>query len=79
MEKVNATSFRKDLYTILENVTKYNTPINITTKNGNAVVISEDDYNSIMETLYLSSIPDLKNRITDGINAKDEEFEDFKW
>lgn len=79
MEKVNATNFRKDLYTILENVTKYNTPINITTKNGNAVVISEDDYNSIMETLYLSSIPDLKNRITDGINAKDEEFEDFKW
>lgn len=79
MEKVNATNFRKDLYTILENVTKYNTPINITTKNGNAVVISEDDYNSIMETFYLSSIPDLKSRITNGINAKDEEFEDFKW
>lgn len=79
MEKVNATNFRKNLYSILENVVKYNTPISITTKNGDAVILSEDDYNSIMQTIYLSSIPEIKKRVVDGIDAKDEDFEDFEW
>ena len=55
MTNTNITNFRKDIYNMLENTIKYNEPINITTKNGNAVVISEEDYNSIMETLYITA------------------------
>ena len=61
MTNTNITNFRKDIYNLLEQTIKYNEPINITTKNGNAVVLSEEDYNSIMETLYIMSIPNLKD------------------
>ena len=54
MTHTNITSFRKDIYNLLEQTIKYNEPINITTKNGNAIVLSEEDYNNIMETLYIS-------------------------
>jgi len=65
----NATSFRKDMFRILEQTIKWGEPVNISTKDGNAVVISEDDYNGLMETLYLSSMPDVKNAIIEGLNT----------
>ncbi len=43
MRNVNVTNFRKDIYKLLESAIKYNEPINISTKSGNAVVLSEDD------------------------------------
>lgn len=68
MTNVNITNFRKDIYKLLEQTIKYNEPINISTKNGNAVVISEEDYNNLMETLYISSVPGLKDKIIKGLN-----------
>jgi len=65
----NATSFRKDIFRLLEQTIKWGEPINISTKDGNAVVISEEDYNGLMETLYLSSMPDVKNVIIEGLNT----------
>lgn len=73
MTNTNITSFRKDIYSLLEQTVKYNEPLNISTKNGNAVVISEADYNSLIETLYICSIPKLKDDI---IEASKEDFED---
>lgn len=73
MTNINITNFRKDIYELLEQTIKYNEPINISTKNGNAVVISEEDYNNIMETLYISSVPGLKDDI---IKALKESVED---
>ena len=73
MTNVNITSFRKDIYRLLENTIKYNEPINISTKNGNAVVLSEEDYNNLMETLYIESIPGLKEEI---IEAAEEPLEE---
>lgn len=81
MTNTNITNFRKDIYNLLENTIKYNEPINISTKNGNAVVISEEDYNSIMETLYIMSVPNLKDEIVKE-NDNDEEYVDeseVKW
>ncbi len=69
MINVNITNFRKDIFTILEQTIKYNEPVNISTKDGNAVIISEDDYNGLMETLYLSSIPGLKDKIVEGMKT----------
>ena len=65
----NATSFRKDMFRLLEQTIKWGEPVNISTKDGNAVVISEEDYNGLMETLYLSSIPDVKKAIIEGLNT----------
>ena len=48
MTNINITNFRKDIYKLLENAIKYNEPINISTKNGNAVVLSEEDYKNLI-------------------------------
>ena len=74
MTNTNITNFRKNIYEMLETTVEYNEPINISTKKGNAVVISEQDYNSIMETLYIMSIPKLKDEIIERGNDSEEEF-----
>lgn len=82
MTNTNITNFRKDIYKLLEQTIKFNEPINITTKDGNAVVISEEDYNSIMETLYITSIPNLKDEIISRTKDSEDEYVDeseVKW
>ena len=66
MLHTNATSFRKNLFSLLENAVKYNECININTKIGNAVVISEDEYNSMVETLKILSNPAMKEKVMKG-------------
>lgn len=68
MTNVNITNFRKDIYELLEQTIKHNEPINISTKHGNAILLSEKDYNNLMETLYISSVPGLKEDIIKGLN-----------
>lgn len=82
MTNINVTSFRKDIYNLLEQAIKYNEPINISTKNGNAVVLSEEDYNSLMATLYIETIPKLKEEILERANDTEDEFideEEVEW
>jgi PHD/YefM family antitoxin component YafN of YafNO toxin-antitoxin module len=69
MINTNITKFRDDIYNILKQTITFNEPVNISTKDGNAVLISEADYNGLMETLYLSSLPDMKEKITDGMKT----------
>ena len=69
MTNTNITNFRKDIYEMLEQTIKYNQPINISTKNGNAVVLSEEDYNGLIETVYLSSIPKMREKLIKGKNV----------
>jgi PHD/YefM family antitoxin component YafN of YafNO toxin-antitoxin module len=69
MLTTNITNFRKNIFCILEKTIKYNEPVNISTKDGNAIIISEDDYNGLMETLTLSSIPGMKEKIIEGLNT----------
>ena len=73
MTNVNATNFRKNLFGMLEQTIKYNEPINISTKEGNAVLLSEEDYNGLIETLYLCSIPGMEEKIVEGINTPIED------
>ena len=69
----------KDIYNLLEQTIKYNEPINISTKNGNAVVLSEEDYNNLMATLEIENNKKLKEDIEKGmkeyINDSKEESE----
>lgn len=73
MTNTNITAFRKDIYNLLEQTIKYNEPLNITTKNGNAVILSEEDYNNLIATLEIESNPKLKEEIIK--RAKDDEDE----
>jgi len=73
MTNTNITNFRKEIYELLKQTIKYNEPINISTKEGNAIVISEADYNGLLETVYLMSIPEVKEKIIKGKNTPIEE------
>lgn len=73
MHNTNITNFRKNIFGLLEQTIKYNEPVNISTKDGNAVIISEEDYNGLMETLYLNSIPGMREKIIDGMNTPIED------
>lgn len=66
MSTINITNARKDLYNLVENVSVYHEPALIVGKKGNAVLISEDDWNAIQETLFLDSIPGMTKSIMDG-------------
>lgn len=69
MLNTNITNFRKNIFSILEQTIRFNEPVNISTKDGNAVILSEEDYNGLMETLYLSSVPDMKEKIIEGLHT----------
>ncbi len=70
MTNINATTLRKNLFGMLSNTIKYNEAINVSTKEGNAVILSEEEYNGIMATLELSASDKLKNKILAGKNEK---------
>jgi len=69
MTTMTITNFRKNIYSLVENTVKFNEPVNITTKEGNAVMISEDEYNGLIETLYLTSIPGMREKLTEGLDT----------
>lgn len=64
---VTATKARATLYHLIAEVQEGNDPIVITGKQGNAVLISEDDWRSVEETLYLLSIPGMRESIRSGM------------
>lgn len=66
MRTINITSARKELYSLVEAVNCDSVPVLITGKNGNAVLISEEDLNAIQETLYLTSIPGMAESLIQG-------------
>ncbi len=80
MSSINITNARKDLYRIVESVNETHDPIHITGKNSSAVLVGEDDWKSIEETLYLLSIPGMRDSIIDGMKTPIEKLEsDLDW
>ena len=78
----NITKARKDIYKLAEMAIEQNMEVNINTKKGNVVLISEDEYRSLLETIYLSSNPKYKKTLVDGLNLKYEDTlgeDDIKW
>lgn len=67
MSVINITSARKELYNLVEDVNLYSEPTLIVSKKGNAVLISESDWNAIQETVYLNSIPGMVESIQEGM------------
>ena len=54
MMNINITNARAELFKLASSCIKYNNVININTKEGNVVMLSEEDYNNLIETLYLA-------------------------
>ncbi len=66
MPTTNISVLRKDLFNSIDNVIEYNEIITVNTKKGNAIIISEEDYNALLETLALQSDPRVIKKIKDG-------------
>ena len=66
MTNINITNFRKNVFDYVSQVVEFNEVVNISTKNGNAVIISESDYNALLETLHICSVPGLTAEIIDA-------------
>jgi prevent-host-death family protein len=68
MTILNATEARTKLYKLIDQAANTHQPIIITGKRKNAVLISEEDWNAITETLHLLSIPGMRESIKEGLN-----------
>ena len=73
MPTLSATEARTKLYNLIDQTASTHEPILITGKRGNAVLISEDDWRSIQETIYLLNIPGMRNSIREGLATPLEE------
>jgi len=67
MTSLPVTKARAKLYELLDEAASSHEPIQITGKRSNAVLVSEDDWRSIQETLYLLSIPGMRDSIRAGM------------
>ena len=79
MRTINVTKARADLYNLLIQASESHEPIQITGKNTNAVLVSEEDWRAIQETLYLSTIPGMRESIIDGLETDISDAEELDW
>jgi len=75
MTTMSATEARKQLYKLLDDISQSHQPVQITGKRGNAVLVSEDDWRAVQETLYLVSIPGMRESILEGLATPADELE----
>ena len=73
MNTIPATKAREKIYRLIDEANEYHEPIQITGKRGNAILVSEDDWRAIEETLYLKSIPGMAESIKQGMAEKLED------
>ena len=80
MTTLSASEARAKLYKLLDEAASSHEPIQITGKRNNAVLVSEDDWRAIQETLYLLSIPDMRDSIRKGLKTPAEKCsKNLKW
>ena len=80
MKTISVSQARANLYKLLEEASESHEPLVITGKRGNAVLVSEEDWRAVQETLYLLSIPGMRESIREGLETPVEECtEDLDW
>lgn len=77
MTNTNATNFRQNAFAYFDQAVVFGDVINVSTKHGNAIVMSEEDYRGMLETLYLSSIPGMTESILASREEKTEDCQPF--
>jgi antitoxin YefM len=76
MTNITATEARRQLYKLVDQVQVSHEPIQITGKRGNAVLVGEDDWRAVQETLLLVSIPGMRESIIEGMATQVDKLED---
>lgn len=76
MTNITVTEARKKLYTLLDEVALSHEPVQIAGKRNSAVLVSEDDWRAIKETLFLLGIPGMRESIREGMLTPVEECEE---
>jgi PHD/YefM family antitoxin component YafN of YafNO toxin-antitoxin module len=80
MTTVNVTEARANLYKLIDDASVSHEPVVITGKRGNAVLLAEGDWNAINETLYLLSVPGMRESIIEGMQENlDEISTELEW
>ena len=67
MPTLNVTEARARLYQLIDDTTANHEPVIITGKRGNAVLLAEEDWNAMNETLHLLSVPGMRESIVEGM------------
>jgi antitoxin YefM len=67
MQTLSASAARTNLYRLIDEASSSHQPVVITGKRGNAVLISQEDWTAIQETLFLVSIPNMRESIREGM------------
>jgi prevent-host-death family protein len=75
MTTITATEARRLLYRLLDEVSESHEPVQITGRRGNAVLVAEDDWRAVQETLHLLSIPGMRESIREGMATPLEELD----
>lgn len=73
MKTVPISQARANIFKLVEDTNQTHQPILISWKGGNAVLVSEEDWNAIQETLYLNSIPGMAESLLEGANTPIED------
>lgn len=69
MTTITATQARKLLYSLLDGVANSHEPVQIAGKRHSAVLISEEDWRAVQETLYLMGVPGMRVSIAKGLKT----------
>ncbi|MDZ7797225.1 MAG: type II toxin-antitoxin system Phd/YefM family antitoxin [Candidatus Marinimicrobia bacterium] len=75
MKTINVTNARKELYKLIDQIQDAHEPLYITGKSKSAVLISEDDWRAIEETMYLTSIPGMRESIIEGMKEDPQDLD----
>ena len=73
MTTVNVTEARANLYKLIDDASVSHEPVVITGKRGNAVLLAESDWNAINETLYLLTVPGMREFVLEGMRENIED------
>jgi prevent-host-death family protein len=76
MKVVSATAARANMYKLIDEAASSHEPVCITGKRGNAVLLSEEDWRAVSETLYLLSLPGMRESVLEGLATPLEECSD---
>lgn len=80
MTILTASEARANLYRLIDQTAQSHQPIHIAGKRTNAVLLSADDWQSIQETLYLLSVPGMRESIKEGMaEPLDESAKELDW
>jgi prevent-host-death family protein len=77
MESMNITKARQNLYKLVKQTNESHYPVQITGRNGNAVLVSEEDWESIQETLHLYAAPGLVRDIKESMDEPVAEMAEY--